>query len=175
MDALVVGGDSMIGKKLASYIGAASTTRRGKDGLFYDLGLSKPETLPNAKVIYLVASMTRFRDCEISPDAYAVNVDAQVAIAAYHSKAHIVYLSSEAAEWANQTAYGAQKRACELSLLAVCGYSRLCVVRPRKVLPEAVDSLIVYLSHIGKNRSVGVHRWDWEPALRLQSISGVVA
>lgn len=153
----------MIGGRLAAYIGAQSTTRRSKDGLFYDLGRSMPNSLPESEVIYLVASMTRFRDCEINPDAYAVNVDAQVAIAAYHRKAHIVYISSEAAEWANQTAYGAQKRACELSLLSVCGYDRLCVVRPRKVLPEAVDSLCVYLSHLGSNRNCGVYRWDWKP------------
>ena len=154
----------MIGKKLAAYVGAKWTTRRSnQQGIFYDLGVSRPNSLPAADVIYLVASMTRFRDCEINPDAYAVNVDAQVAIAAYHRHSHIVYISSEAAEWANQTAYGAQKRACELSLLSVCGYDRLCVVRPRKVLPEAVDSLCVYLSHLGANKNTGVYRWDWKP------------
>ncbi len=169
MKALIIGGDSMIGKRLAAYLGALSTTRRGIDGLFYDLGASRPNTLPEADVIYLVASMTRFRDCEISPDAYAVNVDAQVAIAAQHKKAHIIYISSEAAEWANQTAYGAQKRACELSLLSVCGYDRLCVVRPRKVLPEAVDSLVVYLANLGRDRSNGVHRWDWDQTQRFHA------
>ena len=153
----------MIGKRLAAYTGSQSTTRRSKEGLFYDLGVSRPNSLPDAEVIYLVASMTRFRDCEINPDAYHVNVDAQVEIAAYHKNSHIVYISSEAAEWANQTAYGAQKRACELSLLSVCGYDRLCVVRPRKVMLEAVDSLCVYLSHLGSNRNTGVYRWDWHP------------
>lgn len=162
MKSLVIGGDSLIGKKLSSYINAPTTSRRpGSQLLHYDLNASRPSSLPEADIIYLVASMTRFRDCEINPDAYAINVDAQVAIAAYWKKAHIVYISSEAAEWPNQTAYGSQKRFCELSLLSVCGYERLCVVRPRKVLPEAVDSLCVYLSNLGNNRRYGVFRWDW--------------
>lgn len=171
MKNLVIGGDCLIGARLAKYLGAESTSRReGSSRHFYDLSSSKPVDLPNAETIYLVASMTRFRDCEIHPDAYAVNVDAQVAIAAHFMKphpifnpAHIVYISSEAAEWPNQTAYGSQKRCCEMSLLSVCGYSRLSVIRPRKVVTGAVDALCCFIADIGNSRMPGVHRWDWKP------------
>ena len=165
MKALVVGGDSMIGSALAAYLHAPATSRRAGSSLqHYELGASSPSVLPPSDVVYLVASLTRFRDCEIDPNAYAINVDAQVAIAAHFRKSHIVYISSEAAEWPNQTAYGSQKRFCELSLLSVCGYDRLCVVRPKKVLPQAVESLCSYLSHLGRNRSCGVYRWEWAQA-----------
>ena len=163
MKALVVGGDSQVGKKLAAYLHAPFTSRRTGAKLSYDLEFSLPNALPKADVIYLVASMTKFRDCEMNPDAYRINVDAQVAIAAHFKEAHIVYISSEAAQWPNQTAYGSQKRACEISLLAACGYDRLCVVRPTKIIPETIGSLCTYLVHLGDNRSCGVYRWSKEP------------
>lgn len=162
MKTLVIGGDSQVGRKFSSYMVAPGTSRKPGSEFYYDLLTSRPSVLPEAETVYLIASMTRFRDCEINPDAYAVNVDAQVAIAAHFKKSHIVYISSEAAEWPNQTAYGSQKRFCELSLLAVCGYDRLCVVRPRKIMPEAIDSFCVYLAHLGRNKNCGVYRWEWK-------------
>jgi nucleoside-diphosphate-sugar epimerase len=121
-----------------------------------------PSALPHADVIYLVAGMTKLPDCERDSSTYAINVDAQVAIAAHHEQAHIVYLSSDAAEWPNQTAYGAQKRACELGLLAVCGYHRLAVVRPKGPFrgTAGVDSLCRLLERIGKEKQKGVFRWE---------------
>jgi hypothetical protein len=174
MKALVVGGDSQVGKKLAAYLGCPATSRRVGASLSYDLAFSRPQSLPKADVIYLVASMTKFRDCEMNPDAYIINVDAQVRIASHFRQAHIVYISSEAAEWPNQTAYGSQKRMAEVSLLAACGYDRLCVVRPTKIDPSNIGSLCTYLGHLGDNRSCGAYRWSKAKEVEIHDLPSIV-
>ena len=173
MKNLVIGGDSKLGRSLADFLGCASTTRRQKGDfekpeIFYDMSKSSPLVLPISDVIYLVAAITRFRDCEMDPDTYRVNVDANVAIAGYCRKSHIVYVSSEAAMWPNQTAYGAQKRACELALLAACGYDRLCIVRPNKIAPETMLDLCDYLSRKGHMKASGTFNWKTEEVVRQQ-------
>ena len=162
MRSLIIGGDSMLGLALADCLDDVTvTSRRNGAPYFYDLLASAPATLPNRPdVVYLIAAMTKFRDCEMNPDAYSINVDAQVAIAAHFSRAHIVYVSSEAAEWPNQTAYGSQKRACEMMLTAACGYDRLAIVRPRKIVPERVEALCHVLASVGNDRKIGVYRWE---------------
>ena len=169
---LVIGGDSKLGRRLADYLGAPSTTRRDlghfeKPEIFYDLSKSSPMTLPLADVIYLCAAETRFRICEIDFDTYRINVDANIAIAGHFKKAHIVYISSEAAQW-NQTSYGAQKRACELGLLAACGYERLCVVRPNRIAPETMDDLCDFLKRKGNMRAAGTYIWKSEDVVRQE-------
>lgn len=159
MTSLVVGGDSMLGSALADHLGALRSSRRPGATFPYDLRTGLPWHLPKADVVYLVACLRTFKECELDPDAYVINVDAQVAIAAHFKDSHIVYVSSEAAEWPNQTAYGAQKRACEISLLGACGYHRLSVVRPKPFVRH-LDLFCRYLETIGNERRAGTSRWE---------------
>jgi len=161
MAALIVGGDSFLGKHLAQRLTHAyCTSRRPGAKHYYYLGRSEPHTLPTADVIYLIGGVTKFKECEIDPQAYHINVDAQIEIAACHDKAHIVYVSSETAEWPNQTAYGSHKRACELGLLAVCGgFRRLTIVRPTRITVNDVDQLCDLLVNVGADSMKGIFRW----------------
>ena len=159
MKSLIVGGDSFLGRNLFARIGGEYTSRRAGAKNYFYMGTTDPAELPQADVIYLVGGITKFKECEIDPQSYHVNVDAQLEIAATHKDAHIVYVSSETAEWPNQTAYGSQKRACELGLMAICGYSRLSLVRPTRITANDVDQLCTLLIGVGLGRKTGLHRW----------------
>src|SRR5258706_10158943 len=109
-------------------------------------------------VVYIVAAMSKFRDCELNEDAWSINVDGPVRVAHHFKTSFIVYISSEAAEW-GRTSYGIQKAHAELGLLAVCGYDRLAIVRPTKIVPSKLNALCEGLEKIGKERLCGVHRF----------------
>lgn len=161
MKPLIVGGDAFLGKHLAARLGNAEvTSRRPGAKHYYYLGKSLPWHLPQSDVIYLVGGITKFKECEIDPQAYHINVDAQLEIASHHARAFIVYVSSETCEWPNQTAYGSHKRACELGLMAVCGgFQRLAIVRPGRITANDVDQLCDLLIDVGGARKQGIHRW----------------
>lgn len=159
---LIVGGDSFLGRHLHAHIGGEFTSRRAGAKNYFDYLWSSPSSLPAARVIYLVGGITKFKPCETDPDAYRINVDAQVAIAAHHEASHIVYVSSEAAEWPNQTAYGAQKRACELALMAIC-YKRLSIVRPGQIRADNVNEVCALIADVANERRTGVARWWPKP------------
>lgn len=158
---LIIGGDSFLGRNLHSMIGGECTSRRQGAKRYYYLGRSTPDFLPNADVIFLIGGITKFKECEIDPESYHINVDAQLEIAAHHARSHIVYVSSETAEWPNQTAYGSQKRACELGLMAIC-YGRLSVVRPSRITVDDVGDLCALLANVAAERRIGLVRW-WAP------------
>ena len=161
MNSLLIGSTGFIGTALRQKLIAAGpcswTTRNGleKDAFMFDLtGLIK---LPPAEVIYLVAGKGSFRSSELDPDAYLVNVDGPIRVAAHFKNSFIVFLSSEAAEW-SQSPLGMQKRSAELGLLAVCGYERLAIVRPAKITDKTVGALCDDLVNIGEYKLYGVHR-----------------
>ena len=145
MKALVIGGDSFIGGRLAETLRANGhevvvTTRvvGREDALFFDM--KHPIGVPRADVVFICAAMTRFIDCEQHPEAYRVNVDAPVSIAKqvrdYGGK--VVYFSSEAVEKALGTKYGLHKALVEMAL---AGLPNAIVVRIGKTDEVNVDSL----------------------------------
>lgn len=158
MKTLIVGGDSFLGKHLQARLGGEYTSRRPGAKNYYYLGRSHPSTLPQSNVIFLVGGITKFKECEIDPESYHINVDAQLEIATHHKDAYIVYVSSETAEWPNQTAYGSQKRACELGLMAVCR-ERLAIVRPTRITVNDVEQLVSLLMDVGVFMKTGLYRW----------------
>ena len=165
---LIIGRDGQVGKALYDHLrvldiagGVRGTSRRG--GEFPQFNLTDdPKVLPSADVVFLVASKTKFRDCELDSDAWSVNVDSPIRIAehfAFNPSTFIAYISSEAAEWSGRTAYGDQKRFAEIGLLSVVGYHRLAVVRPKKLTPERIADLCILLEKVGRLRLYGVHRF----------------
>ena len=167
MKSLIVGGDSTLGKVLARMLPDAIITTRGEvrslipnPAVAYDMVKDSPAKLPDADVVYLVAAITKFRECELNFDSYTVNVDAPIAIAAEFRKrgAHIVYISSEAATWPGPTAYGMQKRTCEQGMLAVCGHGGVSIIRPGQ-FKERTDEFAKMVIEIGSNKKTGVHLW----------------
>lgn len=161
MRVLIVGMDGFIGSRLFAWMSAGvgmevfGTSRRG-NGIGLDLLNLEPvlEYIPSCDVVYLCAGMSRFIDCESQPEAYRVNVDAQIAIARCWPW-KVVFLSSDAVERALHTNYGMQKALCEMGLRAVC-YP--VIVRLAKVTHENIGSACEFLANAA-NFKHGIYRW----------------
>jgi nucleoside-diphosphate-sugar epimerase len=167
MTHLVIGGDGKIGKALCRELCAQgveyrSTTRRrwaAFDGkLFldlYDLKIGLDE-LGNPNTVYLVAAMSGMivgKDSE----SYRINVDAQIKLARYYSQqdTFVVFISSDAVEFPDQSAYARQKAAVEAYIQSIDG----AIVRPTRIAPERIEEFAGLVVDIGVNRIVGVTRW----------------
>jgi len=152
---LITGANGYIGNALMGHLAGqghkiVGTTRKELDLL--DLGdLRRFEGIQRA---YLCAARTRFIDCERDPEAYRINVDAQISLAEHFK--NVVYLSSEAVESALHTAYGQHKALAEMGLRAVCKpvIARICA----KVTEERLTGLCHWLGQL-KDANPGVHRW----------------
>lgn len=163
MNALVIGAGGMIGKGLLPALRQAqirpiSSTRADLDLL--DIPANYATRLEasageHIEVVYLCAAMTRFIDCEDNPEAYRVNVDAQIELALQFSWAQIVYLSSEAVERALHTNYGTHKALAEIGLRAVCDP---VIVRLSKVSPTTLGSACAFLASLATAKP-GIYRW----------------
>lgn len=175
MRALVVGGDSKIGRVLCDQlahlrIDFVRTTRdREKadraphDWAYLDLldpQLPRPEYPgPSPDVIYIMAAITGVVPAEKHPDAWRVNAEAPVALALQASKLgmHVVFMSSGTVEFASHTASAMQKRYAEAIVHVLGG----CVVRPLPVVPpEKYVEIADILIEIGEHRRTGVVRWE---------------
>ena len=156
VDALIVGGDSQIGKALIARLHrdgreVVATTRKwpNTEGpLYYMLpfDLRWSTWLPAAQVTYFCTGINGFKPCEADPvEAYRINVsllcNAMHRVARYGGR--LVFLSSSAAETHPDTVYGRCKLEAEEAFLEVGGacYRFGPVAFPgRNVYPNAVYS-----------------------------------
>jgi dTDP-4-dehydrorhamnose reductase len=150
---LITGVNGKIGSRLALFLSpfhkVTGTTRNTLD-LLEPGDLSRFGTQDK---VYLCAASTRFIDCERDPNAYRVNVDAQLEIASHFKTA--IYLSSEAVESALHTAYGQHKALCEVGLRAVC---KPVIARIGRVTDENLPKLLNFLGTL-LDAKPGVYRW----------------
>lgn len=163
MKALVIGGDSFIGKHLAAALEEAghsvkTTSRKGDGDLHFDL-MEPTKKLPKADAVFICAAMTRFIDCEADPLAWRCNVDAPVEIGRQYgaTNTQVVYFSSEAVERALHTNYGMHKAMAEMGLRAVCDP---IIARISKVTPETVYDLCRWLVELAAAKKPGIYRWN---------------
>lgn len=178
MRAIVIGGDSKIGRVLCTQLLARGhevlkTTRNDmrempvrRNEEITHLDMLEPE-LPSWSgglgsghtTIYIMAAITGVVPAETNPDAWRVNAEAPLLLAAQaHARGwHVVFPSSGTVERAPHTASAHQKTYVEGHVLAWGG----CVVRPLPfVRPEWFEELADLLADIGEQRRSGVVRWD---------------
>lgn len=167
---LVIGGLGLIGTALCAELEArkqdyrATTRRRDAVGgplLYLDLAavaapdLPRPEAaLPRAEVLYLVAAMTKFQECEGNPLSWQVNVDAPIRLAQRYRFSCVVFISSDSVEWCGN-AYAREKAQVEAFIQSIGGV----IVRPARVAPERVGELAKVIVDAGTTRKPGVIRW----------------
>lgn len=156
---LLIGKDGQLGSALYKHFKDCIGTSRHTGAKPYFQLTDDPWRLPHAEVVFIVAAKTKFRDCEIDGDAWNINVDSPIRIAARFGESFIVYISSEAAEWSGHTAYGDQKRFAEMGLRAVVPYHRLAIIRPDKVSPDRIDDLCKLMEKIGREKIGGIYRF----------------
>lgn len=168
INALVVGGDSKLGRALCERLSARGhdvvrTSRRlvsSAPGWVY-LDMLDPKLPHSDKMVtvYIMAAITGVVPAESHPDAWRVNAEAPVAIALAASKHgwRTVFMSSGTVERAQHTASAAQKRYVEAIVHALGG----CVVRPLPTVPaEKYDEVADLLVDVGEQQRTGVVRWE---------------
>lgn len=167
--AMIVGGDSMLGKALLAGLNQENsehppvvTTRRTpiqKDWFHLDLAGDNLKLPSWASVVYLIAAVTKVVDCDANPQAtWRVNADAPVALGMQALKAHthVVFLSSDAVERAPNLIYSKQKAYAETIILANGG----TVVRPSRIPPDKTKGLVELLIKLGISQPPGLFRWS---------------
>lgn len=179
MKALVVGGDSKIGKVLCTRLldrnwKVVRTTRSvryptscGPNEHIVYLDMLDPK-LPTdcitdddgqKFVVFIMAAITGVVPGENHPDAWRVNAEAPVALTLEAARHHwrVVFMSSGTVELAQHTASAAQKRYAE-AIVHTCGG---LVVRPLPVVPadRYVELCDLMIGAAGKGKK-GVLRWE---------------
>lgn len=128
LDALIVGGDSRIGKALykklwqRGYRTNATSRREDFAGGPLFLDLRDPGPLPAARVTYLCAAVTGFKPCEDDPqEAWHVNVNGTLKVARDQIArgGKIVFLSSSASVSHLSKNYGYYKLKAEQELFTL--------------------------------------------------------
>lgn len=168
MRALVIGGDSKLGRALVGRLQergheVVATTRHEPVGIgcvYLDMLDPKlPEVFDGYRpVVYIMAAITGVVAAEAHPDAWRVNAEAPVALAiAAHSRGWpVVFMSSGTVERAQHTASARQKSYAEAVVHMLGG----CVVRPLPVVPpEKYAEIADLLVDIGEQRRIGLVRW----------------
>jgi dTDP-4-dehydrorhamnose reductase len=142
LDALIVGGDSQIGKALIKRLrqdarSVVATTRKWPPQTVADwapmenyipFDLRWPTYLPEARVTFFCTGINGFKPCEADPEeARRINVTLLTATArkihfkAYNDDDKLVFLSSSAAETHPDTVYGQCKLDAEKAFLELGG------------------------------------------------------
>lgn len=156
---IIIGGDGLIGSQLAQLLPYSMFTSRHNNRATH-LDLEKPELSIDPKaieIVYMVAAITKAFECQRDQKtSHAVNVDGPLWVANYFRTSFFVFLSSEAAMYAQDTAYGRQKAQAELGLIAMKGYRGLAIIRPGRITEFNVDEACNKIIEIGKTRKYGV-------------------
>jgi hypothetical protein len=166
-DHLIIGGFGLIGTALREEMAARGlnfmytrrSSRPDSSGIVFDLE-EPTKRLPSCGTAYLVAARQGFAACEGSAPAWHMNVDSIIALGlrfrAQRPPAFVVFISSDAVEWAGGTAYARQKAQVEAFL---AGDPNAAVVRPTRVGDRARDLARVLIS-VGIGRVAGLTRWS---------------
>ncbi len=161
---LIVGGNGLVGTALRSALERKEImfdfTSRTLDGTLNQIRLDLM-SVPNFwhcdyDVVYLVAAVPKFAECERDPATWRVNVDAPIAMARLFPKAFKVFISSDAVEFAGNTAYARQKAHVESYMQSIDA----AIVRPSRIPPENADMFAEYLIAVGQGRRPGLFRWS---------------
>lgn len=161
---LVVGGDGFVGTALRLELARSNavfdwTSRRSSTEADHRLDLLNLPLQwigPDYSVVYIVAATPKFADCERDPLTWRINADGPVAVAKLFANAFKVFISSDAVEYAGNTAYARQKAYAEACLQAV----NAAVVRPMRIAPERVFDFAHFLTAVARTRHAGLVRWS---------------
>jgi len=150
LDALIVGGDSFIGAALFARLKSQGYEVRATSRKTYAdrpprtkasrlfLDLYRPTPLPHARVTYLLAGITKFKQITSDLNAAArVNVTGNIAVAAYQRRrgGRIVFMSSSSTEHVPMHEHGMLKFATEIALLSAFG-DDVAIVRCGPIMRE---------------------------------------
>ena len=111
-----------------------------------------------SRVAYLCAGTKGFAECEGNRAAFRADVDGNIRLARHLLKqgTFVLFVSTDAVEWALHTAYARNRFMVEL---AIGSQPNVAIVRPSKFSAETVGPLADLCVKIGTERLEGLHYW----------------
>lgn len=164
MKILVVGATGFIGSALLSLARerghyAIGTSRRKEDEAFcqYDLLDPLAGELPACDVAFMCGAVANYEKCEGNREAWRINADGNIALGKrlMRSGAFVVFLSSAAAEFAQNFAYARAKMVVELALQML---GDPAIVRFERVTAGSLGKVCEELIRIGAAKEPGIFR-----------------
>lgn len=123
----------------------------------YDLEFGDPQGL-KADLAFLCAGTKGYAECEGNRKAFRSDVDGNIRLARSLLKggAFVVFVSTDAVEWALHTAYARNRFMVEL---AIGGLPNVAIFRPAKFDRNNVGEVAKACAAVGLERRVGLTRW----------------
>lgn len=109
-------------------------------------------------VAYLCAGTKGFAENEGNRASFRADVDGNIRLARHLLKqgTFVVFISTDAVEWALHTAYARNRFMVEL---AIGGLPNVAIIRPSKFTAETVGPLADLCVKVGQQKLEGLHRW----------------
>lgn len=160
MITLVVGATGILGAALMKdeRLGARwGTTRKAIHGyVTYDLDSEAPPQSPRPDLAFLCAGTKGYAECEGNRKAFRSDVDGNIRLARYlvAQGTFVVFVSSDAVEWALHTAYARNRFMVELAVGALPGTA---IFRPARFDAKTVPAFAC--AQVGLDQREGLTRW----------------
>jgi len=149
---LIIGGSGLLGRALQKIIPTAYAPTRK------DFALQERTEFHGIDLAFLCAGTKGFAECEGNRAAFRSDVDGNIRLARHLLKqgTFVVFVSTDAVEWALHTAYARNRHMVEL---AIGGAPGVAIFRPAKFDVSTVASVAQLCASIGLNRIEGLTRW----------------
>ena len=146
---LVVGAHGLLGGTLRDLIGADSYSWRLEDVPLID---------PGYDAAFLCAGTKGFAENEGNRATFRADVDGNIRLARHllRQGTFVVFVSTDAVEWALHTAYARNRFMVEL---AIGGLPNVAIFRPAKFDHSTAGLVARMCADIGLQRKEGLHRW----------------
>lgn len=154
MKCLVLGGSGLLGKALCAELGPHlqyAPTRAEKP-------LETADEFLSYDVAFLCAGTKGFAENEGNREAFRSDVDGNIRIARHLLKqgTFVVFVSTDAVEWALHTAYARNRYMVEV---AIGSLPNVGIFRPAKFYSSNVAEVARACAEVGLNRKEGLTRW----------------
>ncbi len=154
MKCLVLGGSGLLGNALCAELGMNlqwAPTREEKD-------LATAEDFLSYDVAFLCAGTKGFAENEGNRESFRSDVDGNIRIARHllRQGTFVVFVSTDAVEWALHTAYARNRFMVEL---AIGNEPNVAIFRPSKFTAETVYEVAKACASVGLKRIEGLTRW----------------
>jgi dTDP-4-dehydrorhamnose reductase len=149
LSSLIVGASGLLGSALADLVLSAHYLYRLED---------EPQTTIDYEVAFLCAGTKGYAECEGNRAAFRADVDGNIRLARYllAKGTFVVFVSTDAVEWALHTAYARNRFMVEL---AIGNHPNAAIFRPSKFDASNVGEVAKALADVGLQRRSGLTRW----------------
>lgn len=146
---LIVGATGLLGKALMELL---------PDRHAYTRRLEQEPYAPGYECAFLCAGTKGFAENEGNREAFRADVDGNIRLARHllRQGTFVVFVSTDAVEWALHTAYARNRFMVEL---AIGDLPTVAIFRPAKFGPENVAEVAKACARVGIERIEGLTRW----------------